>query len=406
MTTCWVIVEAPCAGASLEKFDSSAREQAADVDAVVEVELACPRRRGRPSITCWRDLGERDRLAVLQLEDGDHVAVRRRTRSERCGERLELRQLRPAAASWALATRHSRGATPITTAVDRAGAPATTMHTRRRSQASRARSESRDSWPERRCHGAPTDRAGSGGLPATVYCRARRSAPSVPLRRPGIRRRRPPPPGVELARRAEPPGYAALDDARPLHRPAGAGAGARHGRRSGHDRRCGSGRWCGTTTTSTRSCWPRSWRRWTCCPSGRLEIGLGAGWMRTDYEQAGIALRPARGAHRPLRGGARRDQGRCSGETVLRSPASTTGSPATTASPSRCSSRARRSSSAAAASGCCRIAARRGRHRRDQRHAARGRRRAGRGPVDDGRGGRREGRLVAPRPAIASPRSS
>ena len=37
---------------------------------------------------------------------------------------------------------------------------------------------------------------------------------------------------------------------------------------------------------------------------GRVEIGIGAGWMESDYRAAGIALRPPRRAHRPLRGGA------------------------------------------------------------------------------------------------------
>ena len=68
------------------------------------------------------------------------------------------------------------------------------------------------------------------------------------------------------------------DDAGPLRRPARAGARA-DGRRRRDRTSCGSARSCGTTTTSTRSCSPRSWPRSTCSREGRLEIGLGAGWM-------------------------------------------------------------------------------------------------------------------------------
>ena len=34
---------------------------------------------------------------------------------------------------------------------------------------------------------------------------------------------------------------------------------------------------------------------------GRLELGIGAGWMTVDYEKAGIPLDRARRAHRPPR---------------------------------------------------------------------------------------------------------
>ena len=60
---------------------------------------------------------------------------------------------------------------------------------------------------------------------------------------------------------------------------------------------------------------------------GRLEIGIGAGWMSTDYEQSGHPLRLARRAHRPLRGGPRRHQGRDAAPGRSRSRASTTRSP-------------------------------------------------------------------------------
>jgi alkanesulfonate monooxygenase SsuD/methylene tetrahydromethanopterin reductase-like flavin-dependent oxidoreductase (luciferase family) len=61
---------------------------------------------------------------------------------------------------------------------------------------------------------------------------------------------------------------------------------------------------------------------------GRLEFGLGAGWLRADYDALGIPYDPA-------------------------SAATTTRSATTTASPSRSSSRIPRSSSAGAAGRCC-----------------------------------------------------
>ena len=36
---------------------------------------------------------------------------------------------------------------------------------------------------------------------------------------------------------------------------------------------------------------------------GRLEFGIGAGWMASDYEQAGIGFDPPRSAHRAARRG-------------------------------------------------------------------------------------------------------
>ena len=50
---------------------------------------------------------------------------------------------------------------------------------------------------------------------------------------------------------------------------------------------------------------------------GRVEIGIGAGWMASDYRGRRDPLRPPGRAHRPLRGGARGDQGRDGRRTVL-----------------------------------------------------------------------------------------
>ena len=42
---------------------------------------------------------------------------------------------------------------------------------------------------------------------------------------------------------------------------------------------------------------------------GRTEMGIGAGWMKVDYDALGSAVRPGRGAGRPARRGARGHQG-------------------------------------------------------------------------------------------------
>ena len=86
---------------------------------------------------------------------------------------------------------------------------------------------------------------------------------------------------------------------------------------------------------------------------GRFELGLGTGFLRAEYEQAGIPFDPP---------GVRVDRF-AESLTVLKglfaaapspSPGSITPSPLSTLSPSRCSARTRRSSSARAASGCSR----------------------------------------------------
>ena len=109
--------------------------------------------------------------------------------------------------------------------------------------------------------------------------------------------------------RAGPPhrGPRLLDghDARPLHRPAGADAGALPAAAAA------------TTTLRVGALvfdndykhpvvLAKELATMDVLSDGRVEIGLGAGWMESDYRAAGIALRPARRAHRPLRGGARR----------------------------------------------------------------------------------------------------
>ena len=43
------------------------------------------------------------------------------------------------------------------------------------------------------------------------------------------------------------------------------------------------------TTTDTQSCSPRNWQRSTSCP-GRLEVGLGTGYRKDDYDQPGMQL--------------------------------------------------------------------------------------------------------------------
>ena len=77
------------------------------------------------------------------------------------------------------------------------------------------------------------------------------------------------------------------DDARPLHRSAGPDAGAVDGGR-GHDHAADRRPRVRQRLQAPASCWPRSWPPWTCCRGGRVEIGLGAGWMESDYAHAGI----------------------------------------------------------------------------------------------------------------------
>ena len=43
---------------------------------------------------------------------------------------------------------------------------------------------------------------------------------------------------------------------------------------------------------------------------GRVELGIGAGWMRVDYDALGLPYDSRGRAHRPARGGARGHQGR------------------------------------------------------------------------------------------------
>ena len=74
---------------------------------------------------------------------------------------------------------------------------------------------------------------------------------------------------------------------------------------------------------------------------GRLELGIGAGWMKTDYDALGLAVRPARGARRPVRRGAARHQAVLHRRAVHAITASTTASPTTRRTPSPCSSRCR-----------------------------------------------------------------
>ena len=92
---------------------------------------------------------------------------------------------------------------------------------------------------------------------------------------------------------------------------------------------------------------------------GRLEIGIGAGWMRTDYDAAGLAVRPARRARSTAswRGSAVL-KGLFADGSVHASRASTTRSATSTAARSPSSGRGRPSSSAAAAGGSSAIAAR------------------------------------------------
>ena len=76
---------------------------------------------------------------------------------------------------------------------------------------------------------------------------------------------------------------------------------------------------------------------------GRLELGLGAGWIRDEYDAMGIPFDRGGRAHRPAGGGHRTDA--CPLHRRADRPAAASTSPctATPVSPRRCRSRARRS---------------------------------------------------------------
>ena len=137
---------------------------------------------------------------------------------------------------------------------------------------------------------------------------------------------------------------------------------------------------------------------------GRLEIGLGAGWMATDYEQSGIPYDSNKVRVDRFEEGLAVIKAALSGEPFSFDGSHYTHHRLHRARRDRCSHRARRSWSVAAASGCCRSP-----HARPTSSASTARcRPALIGPeaiatmTADGR--RSEGRdRPAPRPGLASP---
>ena len=67
-------------------------------------------------------------------------------------------------------------------------------------------------------------------------------------------------------------------------------------------RRCASRRRCWPRTSESPRCWRRSSPPSTCCPKGRLQVGLGAGWLRQEYEDAGMRFETGIRPHRAPRG--------------------------------------------------------------------------------------------------------
>ena len=91
---------------------------------------------------------------------------------------------------------------------------------------------------------------------------------------------------------------------------------------------------------------------------GRLELGLGAGWMKSDYDQSGIPMDPPGVRVDRMEEGIAVHQGLLRRRARSPSRASTTRSPSYDGLPKPVAVAARRSSSAAAPSGCCRSPAR------------------------------------------------
>ena len=81
--------------------------------------------------------------------------------------------------------------------------------------------------------------------------------------------------------------------ARPLHRHADGADGRRWRSRPRRRRRCASARSCSTTTTSTRRSSPRRSRRSTGSRTAGSSSGIGAGWMKVDYDALGLPYDPA-----------------------------------------------------------------------------------------------------------------
>ena len=104
---------------------------------------------------------------------------------------------------------------------------------------------------------------------------------------------------------------------------------------------------------------------------GRLELGIGAGWMTVDYEKAGIPLdRPGVRIAR-LAESITVLKGLFADGPFTLPRRALPGRPSSTVSRSRCSGRTRRSSSAAAAPKILALAAREAQDRRHQREPAR-----------------------------------
>ena len=148
---------------------------------------------------------------------------------------------------------------------------------------------------------------------------------AVPIRSPGRRELHTGSRSRRSARRAEELGYCDAVLPGPLHRHRARADGRRWPSPRARRPRCASARSCSTTTTSTRRSSPRRSRRIDVLSGGRAELGIGAGWMEVDYTALGLPLRPARGAHRAARGGARRSSRAATApDAVLVHAASTT----------------------------------------------------------------------------------
>ena len=136
--------------------------------------------------------------------------------------------------------------------------------------------------------------------------------------------------------------------------------------------RCAWGRSSSATTTATPFVLAKEAATLDVLSEGRFELSLGAGWMRSDYDEAGLHLRPPRRPGGSLRGGGQGRPGTAAHRRPVQLPRrALRGARAHPHAPARAAARApahhrRRGQAGAVLRGAPR------RHRQHQRQPARG----------------------------------